>query len=98
MIRLTVPFAVLLLAACTEEPVGEQQPPLAKEDAQAIAALNFPQTDIEALGACVRANASPDELGAMAQGGDVAKSVTAEILQRPGTTQCIADNQIELPA
>lgn len=53
--------------------------------------------DVEAMGACVRENANPNELLVLRSGGMPAQQMTNAILQRPETVACLGARGIALP-
>ena len=52
--------------------------------------------DVDAMGACVKENASPGEMEALAAGGDMATSTTATIIARPATQTCLEARGVDL--
>ena len=66
-------------------------------------AQNEPETsefgvDVDAMGACVKANASPAEMDALSAGGSTATDATAAILARPATLTCLDERGVDLSA
>ena len=82
-----VPAVLLLLAACTPGPNAAMTP---GDSARAEVEAQMPDVDVDAIAGCVRENATAEELQSLAQGTGAAQhSLTAQIIQRPETMQCI---------
>ena len=83
MIRTTLPIlAILTLTACAPTETTSETSEFG--------------VDVDAIGACVRENASPGELEALGAGGDMATDTTATILSRPATQTCLEARGVDL--
>ena len=52
---------------------------------------------MDAIAACVRENATEGELALMALGGERAQTATAQVLQKPGTLDCLNRAGVQVP-
>lgn len=63
------------------------------EAATAEVEAQMPGVDVDAIAECVQANATAEELERLAAGtGAAEQSLTAQIIQRPETMNCIQAN------
>ena len=81
------------LAACAPMIPAGDGPQTAEQVAAAEVEAQMPGVDVNAIANCVRDNATPEELEALAAGtGAAQQSLTARIIQRPATMACIQRN------
>ena len=91
--RIIVALSLLALAACEQ---GVSSAPTSAEAARADAAAQFPGVDVDGIVACVRANATEDELVLLSQGGAIGTQTTQSIMARASTQQCLRDSNVGL--
>lgn len=93
---LTVVALTALLAGCAA--TSDETTQTAEQTAASDISDSFPGIDVDAAGNCVRDNATDAELVILAAGGDAAARMTASILARPATAECLAANGVDLRA
>ena len=86
------------LSACAPANPFEETAQGADQSAAASAAQQFPGTDVAGIATCVRDNATEGELAIMALGDARSQTVTAEVLARPATQECLRLSNVALPA
>jgi hypothetical protein len=90
-------LAILLVAGCAAAPPYEETGQASEQAVTTGADEQLSGVDVDAIANCVRNNASDDELAILVAGDDASTRLTADILGRAPTQQCIADNNVALP-